>query len=319
MRFFLFILACCILPARAQEPGEIIIDRLVAVVDGAPILYSEVNAKVTKGILVTVSEFPAEPNSSTFDKALQDAINFELIMQNARELEIDVRDEEVDSEIQSFLESRGLNQSGLLEHLSQQGMTYEDYKNDFKDQMILRRFQGRVISPLVKLTDKDVETYYLKTAGVSNEAVELVLRQIFLSVTPLTPADVAEQKQLVATDVHQKLKNGMSFLDAVKVYSDDARARDTGGLMAGIKLRDLAAPIRSAVEGLEVAEFTQPVKTALGLYIFKLEDRRFAGGKEFSEKKKQLELELRGIELANQTKRWLSEQRQKSKIEIIPR
>jgi peptidyl-prolyl cis-trans isomerase SurA len=304
-------------PAIAQEGGEKLVDRVVAVVDGTPVLYSDVMAKVNKGILVSVSEYPAEANAPAYEKALQDSINFELIMQRARDLEIDVRDDEVDGEIKAFLDSRGLNKDGLMEHLGQQGMTYEDYRDDFKDQMILRRFQGRVISPLVKLTDKDVETYYLKTAGASSDVVELVLRQILFSVSATAAPDVLEQKKNLAGEVHQKLKDGTPFLDAVKIYSDDAKARETGGLMAGLKSKDLAGPIRTAVETLEPGQFTEPVRTALGFHIFLLEEKKLSGSREFVDRKKQLEVELRTVELANQTKRWLTEQRQKSKVEVI--
>lgn len=317
MRWTVFFLLAFPQLVAAQQKSEILVDRVVAVVDGTPILYSEVNAKVNKGILVSVSEFPAKADASAFDKALQDTINFELIMQHARDLEIDVRDEEVDSEIRSFLESRGLNKEGLMEHLSQQAMTYEEYKNDFKNQMILRRFQGRVIAPSVKVTDKDVETYYLKTVGSSDDVIELVLRQILLTISSSTSTNIIEQKKALALEIHEKLKNGMPFLDAVKVYSDDPKARTTGGLMTGLKLKDLAGVVRSSVEGLEIGQFTEPVRTALGFHIFILEDKKFSGGMEFVERKKQLEVELRAVELANQTKRWLADQRQKSKVEII--
>jgi parvulin-like peptidyl-prolyl isomerase len=88
--------------------------------------------------------------------------------------------------------------------------------------------------------------------------------------------------------------------------------------MAPVRATDLAAPIRVEVENLEPGQFSMPVKTAVGFHIFLLEERRFSGGSEFRRVKGQLEAELRGQELADQTRRWLIEQRQRSKIEIIP-
>src|SRR5690606_4826509 len=156
-------------------------------------------------------------------------------MTKAKELEIDVRDEEVESEIKSFLESRELTREQLQGHLDSQGMSYDEYKADFKDQMILRRFQGRVIAPLVKITDKDVETYYLKKSGGSSDLVELKLRQILIAVAATAAPEVIEAKRRLAQEVHQKLTDGMEFLDAVKIYSDDQNARETGGLMAAVR------------------------------------------------------------------------------------
>jgi len=303
--------------AGSAGSGEVLLDRIVAVVDGHPILYSDVMQKVARGPLIVVSAYPAEDNAPAYDRALQDAINFELVLSKAKDLEIDVRDEEVDQEIKSFLQSRGLSQDGLMDHLQQAGLKFADYKRDFRDQMILRRFQGRVITPLVKVTDKDVETYYLKKSGATSDLVELVLRQILIAASSSATPDVIAAKKKLAAEVHQKLVDGMAFPEAVKVYSDEDDARENGGLMAPVKLKDLATQIRAVIEPLEVGKFTDPVRTPLGFHIFYLEAKKFSGSDEFKSQKKQLEFELRNIELANQTKRWLTEQRQKSDVKII--
>lgn len=303
--------------AAAAEEGEVLVDRIVAIVDAHPILASQVQAKVDKGPLVVVSEFPAEESAPPQERALQDAINFELVLIKAKDLEIDVRDDEVDQEIKSFLDSRSVTRDELMEHLKGQGQTYEQYRDDFRDQMILRRFQGRVIAPLIKVTDKDVETYYLKKSGATSDLVELVLRQILISVSPTSSDDVVEAKRRLSQEVHQKLVDGMGFAEAVKVYSDEATARENGGLLGPVKSKDLAPAIRGEVEVLEPGKFTLPVRTSLGFHIFYLEEKRFAGSQEYQTRRRELEFELRNVELQNQTRRWLSEQRQKSKVEIL--
>lgn len=316
-RFLVLALLLASAPLRAVE-GETLVDRVVAVVDGLPILLSDVQFKVAKGPLVSVSDYPAEESSPPYERALQDAVNFELVMIKAKDLEIDVRDDEVDQEIKSFLDKRGGTREELDQYLAGEGTTYEDYREDFKDQMVLRRFQGRVIAPLIKITDKDVEAYYLKKSGSTSELVELVLRQILISVAPTSSEDMIEAKRKLAQEVHQKLTDGTGFADAVKVYSDESSARENGGLMSAVKARDLASTIRSEVETLETGKFTPPIRTALGFHIFYLEERRFAGSQEYLSRKGELEFELRNLELANQTRRWLTEQRQRSKVEILP-
>jgi parvulin-like peptidyl-prolyl isomerase len=305
-------------PSSADGSGEVLLDRVAAVVDGRPILYSDIRAKVEKGPLVVVSEFPLEETAPAYDRALQDSVNFELMLSKAKELEIDVRDDEVDADIKSFLEARGLNQEGLLEHLKQSQMTLADYKKDFKNQMILRKFQGRVIAPLIKITDKDVETYYLKRAGSASDLIELVLRHILISVPKGSVPAVIEAKRKLAAEVHQKIADGMAFQEAAKIYSDEQRARESGGLMAPVRAKDLIGPIREGVESLEVGQITQPIQTSLGFHLFQLDQKKFAGSQEFLSKKRQLENELRNQELVEQTRHWLSEQRQRTKIELLP-
>ncbi len=296
---------------------EVILDRIVAIVDGSPILYSEIQDKITKGPLVMVSEYPAEETAPPAERALQDAINFELVITKAREMEIDVLDDEVDAEIKMFLDSKNLTMEDLTKHLATQDTTILDYKTDFKDQMIFRRFQGRVINPLVKITDKDIETYYLKRSGSTSDLVELVLRQILISVAGNASEDIVEAKRKLSAEVHQKLLDGMAFAEAAKIYSDEEKARDNGGLMNPIKLKDLVGTIRTEVETLDIGQFTLPVRTSLGFHVFFLEEKRFAGSQEFQQQKRQLEFELRTLELQAQTRRWLQEQRQKTKVEIV--
>ncbi len=300
----------------AAAEGETLLDRIVAIVDGYPVLHSDVMEKVSKGPLVVVSEYPATEKSTPYEQALQDKINFELVMQEAHELELDVTEGEVEHEIEQFLKQRNLGKDGLLDFLSSQGTTYERYRSDFRDQMILRQFQGRVIKPSVKITDRDVETYYLKKSGTTAELIELTLRQIFIKVDENSTNDIIEGKQTLAADVYRKLADGLNFEEAVKLYSDGP-GRETGGLMKGIKLTDLAGQIRSEVENLQLEQFCSPVRTSLGFHIFYLADKKFSGSDDFLKQKNRLEFELRNVELAAQTRKWLTEKRKKSKVDII--
>lgn len=300
-----------------QNSSEKLIDRIEAVVDSAPILFSVIDQKIKTGPLISVSDYPSTEESSQFEKALNDAINFELIMMHARDMEISVNDSEVEAEVDRFLQSRGTDRASLMQFLDSRGQSYEDYINDFRDQMVLRRFQGRVISPLVKITDKDVETYFIQKQGGTSDLVEVTLRQLLIRLDPAAPKQTRSAKEELARQVYQRLKDGMSFEEAVKIYSDDTAGRESGGLMAPIALKDLTGEIRTEVEGLQKGAYTPPVRTGLGMHIFYLEDKQFSGSQEFLQKKRQLEYELRSIELSNQTKKWLAEQRQKVKIKIL--
>lgn len=304
-------------PKAIGQDGEQILDRIVAVVGGYPILYSEIEQKVKTGPLVVVSDYPAKESDPPYTKGLQDAINFQLVKQKCKELELEVREDDVDKEIATFLENRQLTREGLMDFLKQEGRTYESYKDDFRDQMLLRRFQGRIINPLVKVTERDVETFYLKKSGTTADLVELSLRQILIAVPAGASTDILQAKEALAREVYQKLQGGMPFADAVKLYSDSPQARTTGGLMAGIRLKDLSDSLQGPIEALDVGKFTVPLKTSAGFQIFALEEKKFAGGAEFQKQKKQLEFELANQELMSQTRRWLSEQRQKSDVKTL--
>jgi peptidyl-prolyl cis-trans isomerase SurA len=296
--------------------AEQLVDKIVAVVNGSPILHSDVEAKVRTGFF-SVSYFPAADDAPIYERALQDAINFQLIMQRAEELEIEVTDSELDQEINFNLERRGQNKEGLIEALKQAGMSYEDYREDFRKQVIFRRFQGMVIRPLIKITDKDLETYYLKKTGSTAENVRLVLRQILVRVPEGSVEEVVQGKLKLARSIYQKLESGTSFEEAAKIYSDLEGARQNGGLMPGVKLSDLSDSIRKEVEKLDAGKFTLPVRSPIGFHIFYLESKNFAGSDEFMKQKRELENELMMLEAESQTRRWLSEFRRKNEVKVF--
>jgi peptidyl-prolyl cis-trans isomerase SurA len=296
--------------------AETLVDRLLAEVNGEAILLSEVEEKVSKGPLEAVSAFPAGEDASEFEVALQDAINFKLIEQRAEELDITVTDERLEEEINRFLKRRQLSRPELMQALAQQGMTYDQYREDFRRQILLNQFQGREILPSVKITDKDLEIFYLNRTGNAADNLRLVLRQLFIRVESDGAESVQKGKKALVERIQEELKDGMPFAKAARVYSDHS-SREDGGLMNPLYLRDLAPMIRNAVEDLNEGEFTAPVKTPMGYFFFYLESKEFAGSAEFEKLKPQLEGQLRQQEMARQTVRWLEEQRRRSEIRVI--
>ncbi|MFK7822607.1 MAG: SurA N-terminal domain-containing protein [Oligoflexales bacterium] len=292
--------------------GRTLVDRVVAEVNSRPILHSEVTEKVEGGPLVKISSFPAKQGDPDQEHALQDAINLELVLAHAEFLEISVSEEEIQSQIDRVLQSNNIDLPQLKQFLAREGKSYEVYERDMYDQILFMRFRGRVLMPLVKITDKDVESYYLKKEGPSSEALSVSIRKILFSIPEGAQSSFVEQKQKLAGDVYEKLTNGMDFVEAEKIYSDSKLRKP-----AVFKLAHLDKNIAKVVKPLDEKEFAEPLRLKNGIYIFYLESKQFADNTDFLAKKEKLEFELRQKELAEQMQRWLKEQRQKSKIRVI--
>jgi peptidyl-prolyl cis-trans isomerase SurA len=299
----------------AIESGETLIDRVLAVVNGRPIFYDDIKRKIDTGPLVVVSEYPAAKDAPAQTRALNDAINFELIMGAAKDLDIEVVDADLDQEINRYLDEQKISKDKLADLLKNEGETLENYRRDFRNQMVLRRFQRRIIAPSIKVTDKDVETYYLSQSGTTaNDMIEVSLRQLLIKVDSSMSKDLAAAKKSLANDVYGKIKGGLDFVDAVGLYSDDANAKKPDTKPLTIKLKDLSAAMKAAIEPLRAGECSAPVTTPNGLILFQLVDRKLGENREFAGKKEKLEQELRMLELVNQTNKWLSDQHQRITI-----
>lgn len=297
--------------------GEELIDRVVAEVNGDPITYSEVQDKVRKKVSVEVSPFPAGPNDSEFTIALQDSINLKLIMQKAEELDLEITDESLEAEIDRFIKRRNLTRSSLKQALANEGMSYAQYKKDWRKQMLISQFQGREILPSVKVTDRDVEIFYLQETGASGESLKLTLRQLLVKVPSESSKSIKDAKKAVVDRVYKELKDGLDFVKAVKIYSDSESGRSNGGRMPPVLLKDLAPSFQKSVADLEEKQFTAPVSIGSSYYFFYLEKKEFAGSDEFRRAKPQLEARLRQEQIAEQTMKWIQDQRRRSEIKVI--
>jgi peptidyl-prolyl cis-trans isomerase SurA len=240
-----------------------------------------------------------------------------LILAKSEELKIDVSDAEVEQEIDAMLSRRSQNRDMLMAALRQSSIEFEDYKLDFRDQLILRQFQGAVIRPRVKMTDRDILTYFRKKTGSQDKDSSLNIRQIFFQVPSGAAVEIVEAKMAHARSVHQKLAAGMNFVEAVKLYSDASGARENGGLMKGVRASQLNGDMRKGLKGLKEKDYSFPIKSASGIHILFLESKVLANNEEFERNKKQLQNEFFMLEAAKQTQKWLTEYRQKSDVRIL--
>ncbi len=302
--------------AASGWSAEQLIDRLIAEVNGEAITFSEVETKVKKGPLVEVSPYPASESDPPFKVALNDKINKTLVMQKAEEQNIEVSDTELEEGMARWLKGRNMTKDALLESLKQEGVPYDQYKEDFRSYMIISEFQGRELQSQLKITDRDIQLYYLRNSGSVAENIKLTLRQITIDVPSGTVDAIREGKKQLVEKVYQELEGGMPFDQAVKIYSDNESARESGGLMPQIYLKDLAPTFQSAIKDLDEGRYTRPIETPGGYYIFYVSKKEFTGSDDYQKQKPQLEAALRQEEMTKLLSKWLESQRRRSNIKI---
>ena len=274
-----------------------LVDRLLAEVNGDVITYSEVKAKVDKGPLIVMSPYPLTAKDDQFKVALNDAINTKLVMMKAAELGLTINDTELNNEIEKFATRRKMTVDSLKEAIAGQGMTFEKYKQDFKMQIIMSRFQGREIMPQVKITEKDAKLYYLRTEGSEGQVFKLHLRQLFIAIKESDSDVIKDSKKELLSKVEDQLDSGVPFEEVVKLYSEAPNAKENGGKMPALSTTDLSGLFKENIEKLKVGESTKPIKAPNGYYIFKLESKEVGDSSKFNLVKNKIMQQLRQQEV----------------------
>ena len=297
-----FVLICALLMSASALLGEkILVDRVVATVNDQPILHSEVQERIAIGSKeVLLSSYPVDTAAEEASDALrvtQDLINIHLAAQSLLAYGIDISDREVNKQLNSWLASQSLTHKDLSSYLLARGQTFAQHRDFFRYQFIVQKFISTIIMPSIKITDEDLQVYFLQKTG--NALVDLHIEQLVVDKTD------------EASKIYRELQAGLDFRAALELYHD--KSQETA--LPPVKLQDLSSDIRKHMLDLKVGEVTPPVQVEDGTQrIFYLKDKKIKAKEELSSHKEQLSSELLQLKLQERIRLWLEKQRRQAGV-----
>lgn len=93
-------------------------------------------------------------------------------------------------------------------------------------------------------------------------------------IVPLALSEAAIQAAREhSAELYQNLEAGADFNTLISQHSDDTETKENGGDLGVRSLAELNPKTRQIVEVLDTGAYSQPVETASGLHIFKVDER----------------------------------------------
>jgi peptidyl-prolyl cis-trans isomerase SurA len=296
------------------------IDRVVAVVNDAIVLQSELDARLEP--VIAQAQQISDPGerrrrlSKLASQMLDDMVNEELIVQAAEQAKIEVDSAEVQAALDEIKQNNNLDDAGLQQALTAQGYTLANYKQDLKRQLLRLRAVNQLVAPKVSVTDEDVRARYdalqRRSAAVSSVRLAHMLFAIPEHPTEQQTADARERAAKAIERVH----GGEDWSVVCAEVSDDASTKSTGGELGWFERGSVNPDWESTVFSMQKDEIRGPVPGQQGLHVFKLLELKQSALKPFADMKEQLKNELRRRELDKQTQVWVDELRKKAYIDI---
>lgn len=302
-----------IAPPESYGPRKLV-DRIVAIVDSEVILASTIHKKLDpEGLVLKVSAYPLTAEAPPAEQALRDEINLQLVKRKIKELELSISEAQLDQQVDQIVAQSGSSLEGLKKYLASKGKTYESYREDIREHMLILQFQGRVLMPLVK-GEQLREQSRFKKAGIDSANVLLHLRQILIQVKPDLSAAEQENRKQRADMIYERLQGGLPFVKAEEIYSDLNSARE-GQPATEHYLKDLLPQIAEKVGDIDPAgsvRYTAPIRSPQGWHIFYVEKREVKGATQTPEEQHE---EVNRL-LQKQLQIWLEGELHKVKVEI---
>lgn len=286
--------------------------KWVAKVNGQKISEDEFNKrfdKTKKYYEQQGMDFSAEQGKHMLDaikkQIVDDMVNEELTMQEAKKQNLVADDAKVDTELAS-IKKNFPDDAKYQEALKGQGMTEADLKAYLKVELTSKALYEKVTADIT-VADADVEKYYNDNKDKFAEPEKIKARHILLKTED------------EAKDIIKQLKGGAKFEELAKQKSTEPGANESGGDLGYFGKGEMVPEFEKAAFDQKVGTFSeQPVKTQFGYHVILVEDRKAAVQKTFDQVKEDIKKNLPQTKKDEKFKKYLEDLKSGAKVEYAP-
>ncbi len=228
---------------------------------------------------------------------LRDLIDQQLLIDKGKDLGI-LGDTELIKQLDQMRKDMKLDSLEDLEkEATKQGISWEDFKQTQRNQIITRRVIGEEVSAHLSVTKDEQQKFYDEHKSEMEQPEFIRLSEILVapkaaaapattdSAAPATASTTAppavddaalSAAEAKANDLLKQIRGGASFEDIAKKNSDGPSAAD-GGALGMFKRGQLAKELEDRTFAMKSGDVTDVIRTKQGYVILKVEDHQQAG------------------------------------------
>ena len=246
------------------------LDKVVAIVNDDVITQSEIDHQLNLLRQQLASKNVQMPSEEVMRKqVLQHLIDVDLQLQLAKNNDVTIDAADLDATINKIANDNKLTLTELREALSKQGMTWENYRESLRKEMLIARMQQKAIGTDMSVTSQQVDDY-LKTTAAADKSNQIFHVQNIVIPLPEEPTtkqlNKARQK---ANVLLAKIRKGDDFSVLAIAESSDEYALE-GGDLGDRHLAELPEIFAKQVVTMKVGEVSAPIRTGNGFQLIKL-------------------------------------------------
>ena len=266
-------LMLALFPLHAEAKIELL-DRVIAVVDSGVVMESELNKRV-KDIVGRLKEEGTElPTQNVLEEqVLERLIVEEIQMQIADRAGIKISDSELNQSLLSIAGRNSLNLEEFRESLELQGVSYRDFRNTVRRELIVQRVQRGKVGARIEISEQEIENFLNSEEGRSKLAEQYNVQQILISLKSSSTEEEIENALKKSNEIIERHLTGESFEKLAATYSSDQNALE-GGSMGWRMETELPSLFANAVTKLKIGELSSALRSGAGFHIIRLADKR---------------------------------------------
>ena len=251
-----------------------LVDRVIAIVNQDIITESELNRRERqfRENMRREGVTPPEPKVMR-EQVLDRMINDRVLLQRAQEVGVRVDDLTVDRSLARIADQNGLSLSGLRNQLEAEGTSFDSFRQDIRDEIILTRLRERDVDSRLQITESEVDTFLAAQGDSVRRTEEYKVSQILIRVAESASKQELDAARAKIGRAQAALRGGRAFAEVAKEFSE-APEREQGGSLGWRPTELVPTLFLDALRQLKPGQVSPVVRSPNGLHILLFEEQR---------------------------------------------
>ncbi len=259
------------------QPRQVMLDKVVAVVGGSSVLYSEMDEYARQ----LVAQRRAEGYTSDRDphnEALEALLTQKLLYNQALIDSVEVNTADIASHVDEQVAQMAEEAGGIAQLEAQHHMAIfnvrERMRRRYEEQAYAQAMQSSIVGK-VTVIPGEVERYYRQ---IDKDSLPIIPEQYVYAQITRYPSTIVQAKQRARErllEMRERVINGdAKFENLARMYSQDGGTAYRGGEMGPSRLNELDPSFAESLEKLRPGQISEVTESQYGFHIIQLIEKR---------------------------------------------
>lgn len=313
-------LCAVVIAAGARHSPAATIDGIAATVNGEVITLLDLEKAgqplVERQLGTALKRERAKVKREVLLTVLDGLILQALQKHRARELGLQVSDQEVTEAIGQIRERNNLTEEMMERALQEQGITTEEYREQISEQVLFSKLMQQEVRTRVAVTGEELEAYYEEHREDYFRPEKIRVRHLLVKMGGEEDGESLQEAKREALDILEEFRGGADFADLVRKFSPETAGGEdatSGWLKRGEFLQEL----EEVAFALPAGSVSEPIRSRAGFHLIQVVEKEEASYLSLAAVSDSVEQKLMQDKMERGYEKWLQELRDESHVEIL--
>ncbi len=278
-------LLVCLAALPPLLPADTVVEEIIARINNQIVTRAEYLRSKEQLRQEAQQQDPANAEKVVEERdkdVLRDLIDQQLLLEKGKDLGI-TADTEVIKRLDEMRKDMHMDSMEDLEKAAtSQGISYEDFKQNLKNQIITQQVISREVGSRMNVSKEELQQFYDEHKSQMEQPEQIRLSELLISSSkgdknpPADDAQALAAAQAKADDLLAQIRKGAAFDEIAKKNSDGPTAAQ-GGDLGYFKRGTLAKELEDKTFAMKPGEVSDVIRTKQGFVILKVTEHQQAG------------------------------------------